>query len=191
MDCKLPPGIIRLLREPEPTAADFSPTKFTPADTKAWFACHFLRFASADFPRHQFTERFYRQVMHTFGFIAHYDREGFWTEYFTGTTGKVEFIEQVVGHPCHGDPRHTFSDVERKIGLRLRQVDLLGFYRTANRHEQDAADRAEFARLKARFEPDGVPVHAQPSTPPPVAATAGRDTRSRADQPRQLSLTIN
>jgi len=71
MECKLPPAIVRTLREPTPTAANFKPTKFTPADTKAWFA--FLRFVSADFPKHQFTERFYRQVMHTFSFIAHYE----------------------------------------------------------------------------------------------------------------------
>jgi len=188
MDCKLPPAIVRTLREPAPTAADFVPTKFTPADTKAWFACHLLRFVSADFPRHQFTERFYRQVMHTFGFIAHYDRTGFWTEYFTGTAGKVEFIEQVVGHPCYGDPRHTFSDVEREIGRRLRQVDLLDFYRKKGRSERDATDRAEFARLKARFEPGGVPVPDLTTMPPPAPATTR--AASRTEHPRQLSFAI-
>jgi len=66
MECKLPPAIVRALREPAPTAADFRPTKFTPAETKAWFAWHFLRFVSTDFPEHQFTKRFYSQVMHTF-----------------------------------------------------------------------------------------------------------------------------
>ena len=48
MGCTIPPDIIRGLREPAPTAADFTPTKFTPAETKAWFATHCLRFASAD-----------------------------------------------------------------------------------------------------------------------------------------------
>ena len=188
MDCKLPPAIVRALREPAPTAADFVPTRFTPADTKSWFACHLLRFVSADFPRHQFTERFYRQVMHTFSFIAHYDSAGFWTEYFTGTAGKVEFIEQVVRHPCYGDPRHTFSDVEREIGRRLRQVDLLDFYRRKDRSERDAAERAEFARLKARFEPGGVPVSNLTPTPPPLPASAR--AASRTEHPGQLSFAI-
>ncbi len=178
MDCKLPPAIVRTLREPAPTAADFVPTKFTPAETKAWFACHFLRFVSADFPRHQFTERFYRQVMHIFGFIAHYDSAGFWTEYFTGTAGKIEFIEQVVKHPCHGDPSHTFSDVEREIGRRLRQVDLLDFYRAKNRAEQETADRAQFARLKARFEPDGATLRDSLAQTAAVRAIAQAGTRS-------------
>ena len=190
MDCKLPPAIVRALREPAPTAADFVPTGFTPAETKAWFAWHLLRFVSADFPRHQFTERFYRQVMHAFGFIAHYDSAGFWREYFTGTAGKVEFIEQVVGHPCCGDPRHTFSDVEREISQRLRQVDLLGFYRKQGRSERDAADRAEFARLKARFEPGAVPVPAPTPTPPPALVPAIPRTASRTKHPGQLSFAI-
>lgn len=155
MACAIPSAIVTTLRTPAPTAADFVPTKFTPADSKAWFAVHFLRFASADFPKHHFTQRFYSQVMNTFGMIAHYDRMGFWTEYFTRTAGKIEFIEQVIEWPCYGDPTHTFSDAEREIQRRLRQVDLLGLYRKLSRAERDTAERAEFARLKARFEPEG------------------------------------
>lgn len=156
MACAIPSAIVNTLRNPAPTAADFLPTKFMPADTKAWFAVHFLRFASADFPKHHFTQRFYGRVMNTFGMIAHYDRMGFWTEYFTSTAGKVEFIEQVIEWPCYGDPDYTFSDAEREIQRRLRQVDLLGLYRKLSRTERDTAERAEFARLKARFEPESV-----------------------------------
>jgi len=156
MACVIPPAIVNTLRNPGPTASDFLPTKFMPADTKAWFAVHFLRFASADFPKHHFTQRFYDRVMNTFGMIAHYDRMGFWTEYFTSTAGKVEFIEQVIEWPCYGDPNDTFSDAEREIQRRLRQVDLLGLYRKLSRAERDTAERAEFARLKARFEPESV-----------------------------------
>ena len=176
MQCTIPAAVVRVLRDPMPTAADFQSTKFTPAETKAWFACHFLRFASADFPKHHFTQRFYNQVMHTFGMIAHYDSAGFWTEYFTTTAGKIEFIDQVTRHHCFGDPADTFSDVEREIIRRLRQADLLALYRGRDRAERDAADRAEFARLKARFEPGGAPAPVPvPSTPPvqrPVHRTA-------------------
>jgi hypothetical protein len=153
----IPAAIVHALRHPTPTAPDFTSMKLTPADSKVWFTVHFLRFASADFPKHHCTERFYRQVMNTFGLIAQYDRMGFWTEYFTTTAGKIEFIEQAIQWPCYGDPSHTFCDTEREIARRLRQADLLGFYRQIARGERDAADRAEFARWKARFEPTGVP----------------------------------
>ena len=90
--------------------------------------------------------------------------------------------------PCYGDPTRTFSDAEREIQRRLRQVDLLGFYLRANRAERDAADRAEFARLKARFEPDGMPVPLPlHDVPVPLRANA-RTARSPA--PGQLALAI-
>ncbi len=53
----IPAAIVQALRHPVPVAADFSPMHFTPAETNAWFASHFLRFASADFPKHHFTQQ--------------------------------------------------------------------------------------------------------------------------------------
>ena len=70
----------------------------------------------------------------------------------------MEFIEQVIQWPCYGDPTHTFSDAEREIQRRLRQIDLLGLYRKVSRAEREATERAEFAELKAKFEPTGMPL---------------------------------
>ena len=167
MPTVLPAAIVQALRHPAPEAADFTAMQFTPRESKAWFVAHFLRFVSADFPKHHFTDRFYRRVMNTFGFIAHYAKSGFWTEYFTSAAGKVEFLEQVIAWPCHGAATHTFCDAEREIARRIRQVDLLGLYHVKGRTEREAADRLTFERLKSRFEPDGVLVRAaiQASTP--------------------------
>ncbi len=150
----LPQSIVRTLRDPMPDAKDFTPTKFQPASSKAWFVGHCIKFVSDDFPRHQFTKRFYGQLMHCFSMIAHYDSHGFWTEYFTTNAGKVEFLQQVLSHPCYGDPCHTFSDAEREIIKRLRRTDVLNFYRQRLSVEQDAADRAELARLMTKYGQD-------------------------------------
>ena len=147
----LPPAIVHGLRDPVPDAKDFTPTKFRPAATKSWFVEHCTRFVSADFPRHQFTQRFYGQLMNCFGLIAHYNQPSFWTEYFASNAGKIEFLQQVLSHPCYGDPCHTFSDAEREIVRRLRRTDVLGFYRQRLCAEQDATDRAELARLTAKY----------------------------------------
>ncbi len=69
MPTVLPAALVQALRHPTPEAADYTAMQFTPADSKAWFVAHFLRFASSDFPEHHFTDRFYRQVMNTFGYI--------------------------------------------------------------------------------------------------------------------------
>lgn len=191
MPVMLPDAIIRVLRDPAPVARDFTPTRFTPAETKAWFATHFLRFVSSDFPKHQFTKRFYGQVMHTFGMIAHYDRAGFWTEYFTGTAGKVEFLEQVVAWPCYGDAAHTFSDAEREIARRVRHADLLTIYRRKQGGERNAADRADYARLKARFETGPMPVMMTSPMPIMDAAHPNTGRRAVASAPAgQLALAI-
>ena len=89
--------------------------------------------------------------MNCFGLTAHYDEAGFWTEYFASNAGKVEFLQQVVSHPCYGDPCHTFSDAEREIIRRVRRTDVLDLYRQRLGAEQDAADRAELARLIAKY----------------------------------------
>ncbi len=156
----LPAAVVHALRHPMPDPKDFTPTKFQPASSKAWFVCHYMRFASSDFPRHQFTKRFYGQLMHCFLMIVHYDIDGFWTEFFTSTAGKVEFLEQTLMHPCYGAPTVTWSDAEREIIRRLRQTNLLDIYKQHLRTEQEAADRAELARLMAKFNGDTPPVDA-------------------------------
>lgn len=150
----LPDKIVQVLRYPAPTDADFTPTRFTPAATKTWFAVHYLRFVSCDFPRHQFTQRFYAQLMHTSGHIAHYNIEGFWTEFFTSTRNKVEFLQQTLSHPGYGQPNHTWSDVERLIIGRLRTADILPLYQARLRAECHASERAELARLLAKYGDD-------------------------------------
>ena len=147
----LPAAVVRGLRDPVPDAKDFTPTTFRPAATKAWFVEHCTRFISADFPRHHFTSRFYGQLMNCFGLTAHYDKPGFWIEYFASNAGKVEFLGHVLSHHCYGDPCHTFSDAEREIIERMRRTGILDIYRQRLCIEQEAADRAELAQLTVKY----------------------------------------
>lgn len=146
----LPASVVQVLRHPELDASAFAPTRFTPASTKAWFARHTLHFMASDCPRHQFTRRFYSQLVHCFSMAPHYGPRGFWTEHFATTRGKVEFIEQVLRDPGSGTPNHAWHDVEREISRRLRQSGLLDLCRQHAAGEQDAAGRAELARLTAK-----------------------------------------
>lgn len=185
----LPQAASHALLHPVPEAASFTPTRFTPASTKAWFAGHMLRFLSSDFPKHQFTQRFYNQLMHCFGMCAHYDREGFWTEYFTSTRNKVEFLIEVSQHPCYGSPEHTFSDVEREVIRRVNRSSLLAFYIQHLTGKRDAAERAEYARLQAKFGGISAPEPARtvfvpvPQPPPPR-------TKRREGSGAQLALGL-
>ena len=147
----LPDRVQHLLRQPPLDEVGFRPTKFTPASTKAWFGRHMLHFLASGFPEHQFTQRFYGQLMHCFGFCACYDRAGFWAEHFTSTRSRAAFVEQVGGHPGWGSPEHTFCDVEREVSRRVRAANLHPYLLGHLCEEREAADRAEFARLAAKY----------------------------------------
>ena len=186
-ECTLPAGVVQALRYPAPTEADFTPTRFTPASTKCWFTVHYLRFVSSDFPRHQFTQRFYSQLMQHFGMIAHYDLVGFWTEFFTSTANKVEFLDQTIRHHCHGQPDHTWSDVERLIIRRLRAADLLALYQSRFRAECHVGERAELARLLAKYSDDKPdPGILRIVLVPPSGPAADRGIKA----PSQLALSL-
>lgn len=181
----LPASVVHALCNPMPDAKDFMPTRFTPASTKAWFAGHTVRFLSRDCPRHQFTRRFYNQLVHCFSTTPHYGLRSFWTEYFTTTLGKIEFIEQVLRHSGYGMPSHIWCDVEREISRRLRQSGLLDLYRRHSAGEQDAADRVELARLITKYGQCGAAVEpgilrtelvpTTQATPIPVPRCRGKD----------------
>lgn len=109
-------------------ASQFTPTQWDTAQNKVWFARQFMRFVQSDFAERHFTDRFYRRLSNTFGHIAHYDRRGFWCEFFTTTADKVQFLEQTLAYPCYGDPAWTYSDVEKALRAWLRASDILAQY---------------------------------------------------------------
>ena len=153
---------------------------------------HFLRFISSDCPRHQFTLRFYRQLIHCFGYVSFYDLDGFWTEFFSTAAGKVEFIEQALAWPCYGEPGTTWSDVEREISRRLRRTELLSLYQQRRCADQDTAERAELARLLAKYGQDDPTT--DPGTlhtvPVPMSRPVAGKSVHRRDGNSQLTLGL-
>jgi hypothetical protein len=129
----------------------FTATKWETAQDKARFASQFQRFVQSDFAAQHFTDRFYRRLSMTFAHIAHYNRDGFWSEFFTTTADKVRFIEQTLQYPCYGDPAWTYSDVERALQAWLKDEGTLDRYRQKLAEETEAAERAELARLQRKY----------------------------------------
>jgi hypothetical protein len=129
----------------------FTPTKWDTAEDKAAFAKRFVRFVQSGFAAQHFTDKFYRRLSNTFGHIAHYDRGGFWSEFFTTTADKVRFLEQTLQWPCYGDPAWTYSDVETALQAWLRDEGILAKYRQKLAEETQAAERAELARLQKKY----------------------------------------
>ena len=133
------------------TADQFTPTKWETASDKAAFANRFVRFVQSDFAAKHFTDKFYRRLSNCFGNIAHYNRSGFWSEFFTTTADKVRFLEMTFKYPCFGDPAWTYSDVERALQEWLQASCLVDQYRQRLADETEAWERGQLARLQAKY----------------------------------------
>jgi hypothetical protein len=132
-------------------ASQFTPTQWDTAQDKAHFANQFVRFVHGQFAAKLFTDSFYRRLCQTFGHIAHYNRGGFWDEFFTSTKDIVRFLEQTVAHPCYGDPAWTYSDVERALQSWLLLEGVLNRYRDKLANEMEMRERAEYQRLQQKY----------------------------------------
>ena len=105
----------------------------------------------SDFAEREFPSAFYRRLALTFGHIAHFNRRGFYETFFQTTEGKVRFLRVTLAHACWGDPAFTYADVERALQSWLHQNGVLGKYERRLADDQESAERAELARLQAKY----------------------------------------
>lgn len=136
----------------EPT--QFKDTQYDDAATKAAFANQFAAFVERGFPHHLFTRTFYERLSNTFGHIAHYNRGGFWAEFFDTPEDRKRFVEVCLNHIPAGDPKYCYSDVEAALQKWMRGQKVLEAVTAQLTGEVERRERAELARLKAKY-PDG------------------------------------
>ena len=153
-------------------AAQFVPTQFDTAEDKAWFANHFFRFIEGDFKESLFTERFYRRLSHCFFHIAHYNRQGFYSVWFSSVQNQLRFLEYTLECWACGDPAFTYCDVKRAIQQRLGASALIERCRTKLQAETEARERALLEKLKRKYEP--APESVQTSRPACVPIQASQ-----------------
>jgi hypothetical protein len=148
----LPRAISTALQTPRLNAEDFKATKFDPAEVKAKFGNHLLRFIGENHPRNLFTDVFYNRLSMTFSNIAHYNKHGFWETFFESTTDYIRFLQNIARHPCWGDPAYTYSDVEQIVRARVKKSGVIEWQERLLVAEIKNRDLAELARLKAIYE---------------------------------------
>lgn len=87
----------------------FSDSSFATAKDKALAVKGFLRFVESGFSGAKFTDRVYKFLHVHLSFIAHFDRAGFFTMYFTSEDGLAEFVEDFLD----AVPRYAQLDADR------------------------------------------------------------------------------
>ena len=132
-------------------SANFTATKFDSAADKARFANHFVRFVESGFKDTLFYDWFYKRLSMTFGHIAHYNRHGFYAEWFSDAAARARFLKHTAAGYGYGDPAWTYSDVEKALTAWVKEKKLDDYWAGRAATDLEAAERAELARLTFKY----------------------------------------
>ena len=117
-------------------------------DDPAAVARLFEKFVLAGYASAKFTEPLYEDLRNSFGFIAHYDRAGFYAARFADAGARVDTLTIM------SDLTEWFSKQPLETSLRA-VVEKHGLFGAAIRErdtEIERVERAELARLRAKYE---------------------------------------
>lgn len=107
----------------------------------------FERFVDSGYDESKLTDTLYRALSLSFGFIAHHDKRGFFTNRFATPAARVETFAAM---------RHDTAWPPTALEYVLRAVvtdrALLDVAVSDNAVETERVERAELARLKAKYE---------------------------------------
>src|SRR3990167_418165 len=129
----------------------YTATEFDTAADKEKFELQFKRFVMSDFAENKFPNWFYKSLSMTFGHIAHYNKAGFYSTFFTSDNGKLDFLHQTLEWPCHGSPTFTYCDVERALSEWVKDSGLIENYQAKRATRVENQERAELARLQTKY----------------------------------------
>jgi len=130
----------------------FTKTEFHDTKEKSDFANWLVAFIEAGYPREAFSKRWYTLLSCCFGHIAHFDIHGFYDTKFIDPEARAAFLRGLLRAHCSGDPGFTMSDVEDAIQKHLRANGHLGKAEKIVAENIERHERAELARLKAKYE---------------------------------------
>lgn len=131
-------------------AEQFTPTKWATSADKARWANWFVRFVREDCSKALFFQGAYDRLTNSFGHIAHYNRRGFFEEFFLNPAAKLRFLRCCLLHEAVGDPAWTWSDVERQLQSWMLTSGLLEGYVHRAKAAQDVAEWELLAHLLAK-----------------------------------------
>ena len=126
-------------------------TKFRTAEDKEKALRMFKAFFQKGCPESGFTKFLYDYASNMYGHIAHYNRQGYYEEWFKTPAKIVEWLGRALMNPCFGDPSCTVSDVEMGLQDWIRGSGLRDKYEAKASADMEKAERAELVRLEAKY----------------------------------------
>jgi len=109
-----------MLSSKQINAIPFTDTEYLSADDKRKILKQWVMFCASGFSHDKFTDRLYEHLILHCGFIAHYDIDGFYCEYF-GAYGYIDcFVNQMNSYncmSCYDDINSQMKSVLSEIGF--------------------------------------------------------------------------
>jgi len=138
---------------------DFTPTKWASADEKARVANKMTKFILGGFQQGSFNKKMYQHLSNMFGHIAHYDINGFYFEWFEDTEKCLRWVENMTNNWLVGlgDPRYTWSDVEKALVQWSKDNQIAMQLDEINRAEERAGELALLQHLQEKYATEEVP----------------------------------
>jgi hypothetical protein len=130
---------------------DFIPTQWSTSADKKRFAQAFIRLVEGDFKLTLFPKWFYQRLSNCFSNIAHYNQGGFYDAQFCDAAHQSRFISNCLNHPCYGDPRFTYSDVERFLQTWIQDNGILDRYLKKFNNEVYTSDMRDLQSLASKY----------------------------------------
>jgi len=128
----------------------FKSTEFMSASEKDRVFDGWKKFVDSGFKRHFFTKIIYEHLHLNFGFIAHYDINGFYATYFEEPDDTTGFIQHII----EDAPTYKFEDygdINGKMGEYL-QSKLSGFQERLGKEQKEL----DVSRAKALLAKHGL-----------------------------------
>ena len=97
------------------TPAKYTATKWNTREDKQKFALKLVRFVESGYNPNLFHKELYTRLSMCFGHIPHFNKYGFYEEWFSTPERQADWVNYVCERPVYGDPGWTYSDVERDI----------------------------------------------------------------------------
>jgi hypothetical protein len=131
---------------------DFQGDQWTSAEDKLKFLLALVRFLCNHCPESGFTWRIYEGLHQHLGHIAHYNRAGFYAEWFETLKDRIRFFKHWAKPDGYSG---SWADVNRALrawvlsdeGRKVGQ-----YYRDQLRIETEMTERAQLAALKEKYE---------------------------------------
>ncbi len=79
-----------------------------------------IHFIESSYKESLFHKGFYHQLSTMFGHIAHYNKFGFYEEWFANRERQREFLKHLKGAYVCSNPKYTWSDVEKALQTYLK-----------------------------------------------------------------------